>query len=47
MTGNKGLTLKLIDGRQLVDFMIRHKIGVTVSDTFSTYVVDTDSFNES
>lgn len=47
IAGNKNTTLKLIDGRQLVDLMLKHKIGVTISDTFYTYVVDTDYFNES
>lgn len=42
----KNLTLKLINGRQLVDLMLKHKIGVAVSETFSTYVVDTDYFSE-
>lgn len=46
IAGNQNTTLKLIDGRQLVDLMLKHKVGVTVADTFSTYVVDTDSFNE-
>ena len=46
IAGNQNITLKLIDGRQLVDLMLKHKVGVTVADTFSTYVVDTDSFNE-
>jgi len=46
IAGNKNLTLKLIDGRQLVDLMLKHQIGVTVTDTFSTYIVDADYFNE-
>lgn len=46
LAGNKNLTLKLIDGRQLVDLMLKHRIGVTVVDTFFTYAVDSDYFNE-
>ena len=46
MAGNKKLVLKLVDGRQLVELMLKHNIGVTVSDTFNTYVVDMDYFAE-
>ena len=36
MAGNKGLTLERIDDRQPVDLMFKHRIGVTVFNTFST-----------
>jgi len=42
----KGIKLKLIDGKQLVSLMLRHKIGITTTDTIDIYVVDTDFFQE-
>ena len=43
----QNVELKLLDGRQLADLMLQHKVGVAVADTFFTYVVDADYFNES
>jgi len=42
----KGVKLKLIDGPQLVDLMLRYKIGVTIADTINTYIVDSEYFSE-
>lgn len=42
----KGIKLKLIDGHQLMELMLRYKVGVAIVDTVNTYIVDPEYFSE-
>lgn len=44
--GLKDMTLILIDGEKLVDYMIKYNVGVQVRDTFEVKKIDEDYFEE-
>jgi restriction system protein len=44
--GLKDMTLILIDGEKLVDYMIKYNVGVQVKDTYEVKKIDEDYFEE-